>query len=221
MRTPLVTDNLPPDRRTDFPLESTYVCVYTPHLQSGYCTADLTHDDVLPREVREMDRDLSSSPKSRKGGRKRGRAEWAGGLSDTNHSEEFPMCRTSSSSAMGGSWNWYMQEQSCDSRQGSAADHTTYVTTGETFGMVGLHSVADRPLVVPELSLSDSSGCMSCNITNEAFVTFLEGGHGATYHLSASLVVPCIGCAAIYHFSSLVVPQWFFGLCVVLYSNSI
>lgn len=54
MRTPLVTDNLPPDRRTDFPLESTYVCVYTPHLQSGYCTADLTHDDVLPWEVREM-----------------------------------------------------------------------------------------------------------------------------------------------------------------------
>lgn len=100
MGTALVTDNLPSDRRTDFPLESTYVCVYVPHLQSGYCTADLTHDDIPPGKC---GRCIEICHLLRSRGRAGGRAEWAGRLSDTNHLEEFPMCRARSASDRGGS----------------------------------------------------------------------------------------------------------------------
>lgn len=85
--------------------------------------------------------------------------------------------------------------------------------------MVGLDSVADRPLVVPELSLSDSLGCMPCNITTEALsrvVMVLRTTSVAPWWSLALVVLLCTTFRG-----SLVVPQWCFGLCVVRYTITV
>lgn len=62
--------------------------------------------------------------------------------------------------------------------------------------MVGPYSVADLPVVVPELFLSNSLGCMSCNIATQA--------------LFRVLVVLC---------TTSVVPQGSLAVVVLLYTT--